>query len=64
MDMITVYLHRLWLEDRAQDLIEYALMAALLASTIGVLMPGWVFPQLSRVFSGVTSSMVAATSGS
>ena len=62
--MITFYLLKLWQDDRGQDFIEYALMAALLATSVGVVMPGWVFPQMSLIFSKVTSSMVAATSAS
>jgi Flp pilus assembly pilin Flp len=62
--MISLYLRRLWHDDRGQDFIEYALMAALLASTIGVVMPGWIFPELSHIFSGVTSSLAAASSAS
>ena len=62
--MISLFLIRFWRDNRGQDLIEYALMAALMASTVGVVMPGWIFPQLSHIFSGVTSSLVAATGGS
>jgi len=62
--MMTIYLLKLWRDDRGQDFIEYALMAALLCSTVGVVMPGWVFPEMSIIFSKVTSSMVAATTAS
>jgi Flp pilus assembly pilin Flp len=62
--MITLYLLKLWRDDRGQDFIEYALMAALLCATIGVVMPGFVFPEMSTIFSKVTSSMAAATSAS
>ena len=62
--MITLYLLKLWRDDQGQDFIEYALMAALLCTSVGVVMPGWIFPQMSVIFSKVTSSLVAATSGS
>lgn len=62
--MITLCLLKFWRDDRGQDFIEYALMAALLCTSVGVVMPGWVFPQVSIIFSKVTSSLVAATSGS
>jgi Flp pilus assembly pilin Flp len=62
--MINLYLRRFCRDERGQDFIEYALMAALMCTTMGVVMPGWVYPQLSHIFSGVTSSLVAATSGS
>ena len=51
-------------DNQGQDLIEYAMMAALMATTMGVVMPGWIFPQMSTIFSKVTSSLVAAQSGS
>ena len=62
--MITLYILKFWRDDRGQDFIEYALMAALLCTSVGVVMPGWVFPEMSVIFSKVTSSMMAATGGS
>ena len=59
--MITFYILKFWRDDRGQDFIEYALMAALLCTSIGVVMPGWVFPEMSTIFSKVTSSMMAAS---
>ena len=59
--MITFYILKFWRDDRGQDFIEYALMAALLCTSIGVVMPGWVFPEMSVIFSKVTSSMAAAS---
>ena len=41
---------------RAQDLIEYALMAGFVAVTTGALMPG-VAANISRIFSQVASVM-------
>jgi len=62
--LILINFRRFLYEVDGQDLVEYALMAALMATSIGVMMPGWIFPQLSAVFSKVTSSLVAAQSGS
>jgi len=62
--MINLYLRRFCRDERGQDFIEYALMAALMCTTMGVVMPGWIYPQLSHIFSGVTSSLIAATGGS
>ena len=45
-------------------MIEYALMAALVGTSIGVVMPGWVFPELSQIMSKVTASLAASTSPS
>ena len=59
--MIIFYLLRLWRDDRGQDLIEYALMAALVGTSIGVVMPGWIFPEVSQIMSKVTASLIAAT---
>jgi Flp pilus assembly pilin Flp len=62
--MIYFYLRNFCRDERGQDFIEYALMAALMATSVGVVMPGWVFPEISHILSGVTSSLVAATNPS
>jgi Flp pilus assembly pilin Flp len=59
--MMTFCLRRFWRNESGQDLIEYALMAALMATTLGVVMPGWIFPQLSHIYSQVTSSLSLAS---
>ena len=61
--MITFYLLKLWRDDRGQDFIEYALLAALVSTGVGVVMPGWIFPEVSQIMSKVTASL-AASSGS
>lgn len=43
-------------DARAQDLIEYALMAGFVAVTSGALMPG-VAANISKIFSSVASIM-------
>jgi pilus assembly protein Flp/PilA len=50
---------RLWKEDRAQDLIEYALMAGFVAVAAGAIMPG-VASEISIIFSKVSSALTAA----
>jgi len=52
---------RLWKENRAQDLIEYALMAGFVAVAAGAIMPG-VASEISVIFSQVSSSLTAAGS--
>ena len=52
---------RIWADSlradrRAQDLIEYALMAGFVSVTCGALMPG-VAVSISRVFSSIASVM-------
>jgi Flp pilus assembly pilin Flp len=46
--------HQLWLDQDAQDLIEYALMAGFVAVAAGAIMPG-VSASISKVFSSVAS---------
>ena len=59
--MMTFYLLELLRDDRGQDLIEYALLAALVGTSIGVVMPNWIFPELSQIMSKVTASLAAST---
>ena len=50
---------RLWKDSRAQDLIEYALMAGFLAVGVGALM-GSVAEEIIPVFSKVASVVAVA----
>jgi pilus assembly protein Flp/PilA len=53
-----------WRDTRAQDLIEYALMAGFVAIAAGAIMPG-VASSVSTIFSKVGSVLkVASTQGS
>jgi len=52
---------RLWKQTRAQDLIEYALMAGFVAVAAGAIMPG-VASEISVIFSKVSSALSAAGS--
>jgi Flp pilus assembly pilin Flp len=52
---------RFWKENRAQDLIEYALMAGFVAVAAGAIMPG-VASEISVIFSKVSSALTAAGS--
>jgi Flp pilus assembly pilin Flp len=54
---------RIWRDTRAQDLIEYALMAGFEAVAAGAIMPG-VATSISTIFSKVQSVMTAAANGS
>src|SRR5579863_6916097 len=55
---------KVWKDTRAQDLIEYALMAGFVAVAAGAIMPG-VATSISIIFSQVASVMSnAATQGS
>ena len=52
---------RMWKETRAQDLIEYALMAGFVAVAAGAIMPG-VATQITTIFTKVSSSLTLAGS--
>ncbi|MBN8730070.1 MAG: Flp family type IVb pilin [Acidobacteria bacterium] len=49
-----------WCDRRGQDLIEYAMLAAFLAVAVGAVFPSDIAPNISRVFSKVTSMMDAS----
>jgi Flp pilus assembly pilin Flp len=56
-----VLLHlKIWKDNHAQDLIEYALMAGFVAVAAGALMPG-VAKSISTIFSKVGSVTTAAS---
>jgi len=59
----TVWKLQIWKDTHAQDLIEYALMAGFVAVAAGAIMPG-VSTSISRIFSKISSVMVAAASTS
>ena len=50
---------RIWRDNRAQDLIEYALMAGFVAVAAGAIMPG-VASSINVIFSQVNSLMISA----
>jgi Flp pilus assembly pilin Flp len=54
--LVKVWADSVRADVRAQDLIEYALMAGFVAVTTGALMPG-VAANISRIFSQVASVM-------
>lgn len=51
---------RIWRDRRGQDLIEYAMLAAFLAVAVGAVFPTDIAPNISAVFSKVTSMMNAS----
>ena len=55
---------QVWKDTRAQDLIEYALMAGFVAVAAGAIMPG-IATSISTIFSKVAAVLsTAATQGS
>ena len=55
--LITTLLVRLWREQRGQDLIEYALLAAAIAIVVAGFLPPQVMPSVSTIFYKITSDM-------
>ena len=53
----------LWHNERGQDLIEYALLAAAVAVAIGSMMPQTIEPGISTIFSKVVSCFTRASNG-
>jgi len=57
-------LFRLQRETRGQDLVEYALVAGFVAVAGGAVFPSTVAPNISMIFSKISSSLAATPSGS
>jgi pilus assembly protein Flp/PilA len=53
-------LSRLVHDERGQDMIEYALMAATIAVAVAAIFPQSIAPNISTIFSKVSSSLGAA----
>jgi Flp pilus assembly pilin Flp len=51
---------RLWLDDRGQDMIEYALLAASIAVVVAGFLPPAIMPSVSTIFSKLVSSFNAS----
>jgi Flp pilus assembly pilin Flp len=48
---------QLWSDERGQDLIEYALLAAFACTVGSVLMPRLVYDGISQIYSRVNSEL-------
>jgi Flp pilus assembly pilin Flp len=48
---------RLWKDQRGQDFIEYALIAAAIVIVVAGFLPTTVMPSVSTIFSKITSGM-------
>jgi Flp pilus assembly pilin Flp len=51
---------RLWHDERGQDLIEYALMAATIAVATAAIFPQSIAPNICAIFSKVNSTLGAS----
>ena len=49
---------RLWREETGQDLIEYALLAALVATGSAILLPMSIHHNMSTIYSKVNSCLI------
>jgi Flp pilus assembly pilin Flp len=63
LTLVSLYLKQSWKDKRAQDLIEYALMAGFVAVAAGAIMPN-VASSISTIFSEISSVMTGAASQS
>jgi Flp pilus assembly pilin Flp len=61
LTLVSLCLNRTWKDKRAQDLIEYALMAGFVAVAAGAIMPN-IASSISTIFSEVASVMTGAAS--
>ncbi len=53
-------LRRFWREEKGQDMIEYALLAAALVIVVAGFLPTTLMPSVSTIFSKISSSMAAS----
>jgi len=53
--MLQRILHRLWIDCRGQDMIEYSLLAASLVIVVAGFLPPTIMPSVSKIFSTVAS---------
>jgi len=61
LTLLSLYLKQSWKDKRAQDLIEYALMAGFVAVAAGAIMPN-IASSISTIFSDIASVMTGAAS--
>jgi Flp pilus assembly pilin Flp len=54
-----VWPQRVWSDERGQDMVEYALLAAAIAIVVAGFLPQTLMPSVSTIFSEVCSSFSA-----
>jgi Flp pilus assembly pilin Flp len=57
---ITRTFARLFRDESGQDLVEYALMVAMIAVAVAATFPSTIAPSISQVFSRIQSSFAAS----
>jgi Flp pilus assembly pilin Flp len=60
MAIFGIHPQTLWQDQRGQDLIEYALLAAAIAVVVAGFLPPAVMPAISTIFSKVVSGFNAS----
>jgi Flp pilus assembly pilin Flp len=55
MDKLYYGAYRLWKDNRGQDMIEYALMAASIVVVVAGFLPQTLMPSVSTIFSKLVS---------
>jgi len=55
-----MFCQKLWTDQRGQDLIEYALLAAAVAVAVGAIFPPTVMSSVSSIFSKVGSCLISS----
>ena len=60
MAIFRIHPRPLWQDQRGQDLIEYALLAAAIAVVVAGFLPPAVMPAISTIFSKVVSGFNAS----
>ncbi|MBI2686700.1 MAG: hypothetical protein HYX27_10320 [Acidobacteria bacterium] len=61
VNLVAIVCHsRIFQNQSGQDLIEYTLMAATIAVAVGAIFPASVAPNISTIFSKISSSLGAA----
>jgi Flp pilus assembly pilin Flp len=51
------FIGRIWRDETGQDLIEYALLAALVATGSAILLPTTIYDGMSHIYSRVSSCL-------
>ncbi len=53
METTCLRVRELWKDESGQDFVEYALMAALVATGTGIMMPLSIVPAMSSIYSKI-----------
>ncbi len=54
---------RIWIDERAQDLVEYSLAVGFIAVAASAVFPPSIAPAISTIFGSVTDLLTQASTG-